>query len=101
VESLLLHSGKYNNKAQYRFCLGIQFSFATCRKNTNKRNINPGMIIYCLYGALGPNRVGISLPYMKMETDPVIITLSFIVIYNSGRWTKSTNLAILSTIDHV
>jgi hypothetical protein len=33
-------------------------------------------------------------PYMKTETDPVNITLCFLVIYNFGRWAESINPAV-------
>jgi hypothetical protein len=35
-------------------------------------------------------------PYLKTETDPVSETFRFLVIYNSGRGTKSTNPVILN-----
>jgi hypothetical protein len=35
---------------------------------------------------------------LEDETDPVSETLCFLVIYNSGRWTKSINLVILSVL---
>jgi hypothetical protein len=35
---------------------------------------------------------------MRTETDPVSETLCFPVIYNSGRWAKSTNPVILSVV---
>jgi hypothetical protein len=38
--------------------------------------------------------------HLKTETDLVSETLSFLVIYNSGRWTKSLNPMILGVIHH-
>jgi hypothetical protein len=42
-----------------------------------------------------PSRVGFSPSLVKKETDPVSEALCFLVIQNSGRWTKSTNPAIV------
>jgi hypothetical protein len=39
-------------------------------------------------------------PHPKTETVPVSETLCFLVIYTSGRLTKSTNPVILSAIHH-
>jgi hypothetical protein len=44
---------------------------------------------------LVPNRVDVSIPHMKRETDSVSETLCFLVIKNPGRWSKSTNPVIL------
>jgi hypothetical protein len=48
----------------------------------------------------GPNRVGVSFPHLRTKTDPVFETLCFLVIQNSGRWTKSSNPVVLGVIHH-
>jgi hypothetical protein len=47
-------------------------------------------------GLRDPNEKVSPSPHMRTETDPVSETLCFLIIQNSGRWTKSRNTIILS-----
>jgi hypothetical protein len=48
----------------------------------------------------GHKRIMSSSPHLRTETDPISETCCFLVFKNSGRWTHSRTLVILSVIHH-
>jgi hypothetical protein len=47
----------------------------------------------------GPNRAGVSLPLYE-DGNVQFPKRCFVVVWNSGRWTKSRNSVILSVMQH-
>jgi hypothetical protein len=59
-------------------------------------------VIMMILPSKGPNKGCLPYrhPHLITGKDPVSETLRFLVISNSGRWTKSTNLVILGVLQH-